>query len=146
MCLRTLRIPKRWTQKAVAVEVGVDQSTVSKWFSSGDMRSMPENITHTRPDARHKINPILLWKICHHKTAKAYEELAKERQREQARRNQPQSQKVANLPPLETGASRDQAGEGTAGSGETGLRAATPLLSDIGVDKYQSHRWQRAAK
>ena len=29
--------------------------------------------------------------------------------------------------------------------GKTGLHGATPLLEDIGIDKYESHRWQTEA-
>jgi hypothetical protein len=176
LCLSTLRIPKRWTQKAVAVEVGVARNTVSVWFSKGeakDMHSVKGDITHTRPDARHKINPThkpiiaklsdrqiaehvgvapttvgkhrkeltvkdlqsdtrtgrdgrtintanigskpkLWWKICHHKPAKAYEELAKERQRG----GQGGVLLKENLPEA-NGQSRDQAGEAMNVSGRS---------------------------
>lgn len=48
-----------------------------------------------------------------------YDKQAKERQAEQARRNQPQSQKVATLPPLEKSKARDQAGKAVGVSGRT---------------------------
>lgn len=46
-----------------------------------------------------------------------YDQQAKERQAEQARRNQPQSQKVVTFPPLEKSKARDQAGALTGVSG-----------------------------
>lgn len=48
-----------------------------------------------------------------------YDRQAKERQAEQAKRNQPQSQKVETLPPLEKAKSRDQAGAAVGVSGRT---------------------------
>jgi hypothetical protein len=40
-----------------------------------------------------------------------FDRRAKERQAEQARRNQPQSQKVVNVPPIEKSKARDEAGK-----------------------------------
>lgn len=48
-----------------------------------------------------------------------YEAEAKKRQAEQARRNQPQSQKVETLPPLDIGKARDQVGKSVGVSGRT---------------------------
>ncbi len=48
-----------------------------------------------------------------------YEAEAKERQKEQAKRNQPQSQKVENFPPLEKHKSRDAAGKALRVSGKS---------------------------
>lgn len=41
--------PKQWTQAAVAVALGVDQSTVSKWFSNTTNGNANSN---GKPDAR----------------------------------------------------------------------------------------------
>ena len=46
--------PKKWTQKAVGALLGVDQTTVSKWFSS-NMNGHNTTKTPT-PDARVKLN------------------------------------------------------------------------------------------
>ena len=46
--------PKKWTQKAVGALLGVDQTTVSKWFIS-NMNGHNTNKTPT-PDARVKLN------------------------------------------------------------------------------------------
>ena len=54
-----------------------------------------------------------------------YDEAAKERQAEQARRNQPQSQKAVKLPPLEKSDARDAAGKALGVSGSLIDRAAT---------------------
>jgi len=48
-----------------------------------------------------------------------YDRAAKERQKEQAKRNQPQSQKVENLPPIEKAKARDQAGKAAGVSGKS---------------------------
>lgn len=47
-----------------------------------------------------------------------FAEEARKRQQEQARRNQPQSQKVENVPPLEKAKSRDQAASAVGVSGK----------------------------
>lgn len=73
---------------------------------------------------------------------KMYEDEAKGRQAEQAKRNQPQSQKVANLPPIEKKKSRDAAGEAIGVSGRSVdyaskvLRDGTPeLIKAVDTDK-----------
>jgi N6-adenosine-specific RNA methylase IME4 len=58
-----------------------------------------------------------------------YEAQAKERQVEQAKRNQPQSQKVANLPPIEKSKARDKAAAAVKVSGRS-VQDAKAILRD----------------
>lgn len=57
--------------------------------------------------------------MCAARASDIYERQAKDRQAEQAKRNQPQSQKVENLPPIETSKSRDAAGKAFGVSGKS---------------------------
>ncbi|MFO0843273.1 MAG: hypothetical protein U0797_12900 [Gemmataceae bacterium] len=76
---------------------------------------------------------------------------AKERQREQARRNQPQAQKVEILPPIETAKARDEAAALTGTSGRYVQDAkkvkeqAPELLARVRAGELSVHRACRGA-